>query len=179
MSLLDLAPIADLEANLKRRSAPQPVAEVAFLDSPLGPGLPWPERMNWRSTFPLPYPSRTVPAGFVMARLAPDPYMRVTLANWDIALLDTTTESRLNTSPHGLYAVTRGEDAVLRYIRPGARCFYLLADATWDQPGQWEQLRTPAAGLPNFVKGRVRWLGRERDRAAAHGGRFLYDAISS
>jgi hypothetical protein len=92
-----------------------------------------------------------------------------------------------------LYAVERNvvegtQEAVLRYMRPGARCFYLLTDDTWNQPGEWERLRIPAAELLQFVKARVRWLGRERDRDAARHlefqpaaqlGRFLYDPISS
>jgi len=183
MSLLDLAQIEDLEASLSRRKTPEPAPEVAFLESAIGPGIPWPARINWRRSFPLPYPSRTVPAELVMASLERDPSMLKTLAGWDIALLDTGVEQRAVLAPEGLYAVERNQESVLRYIRPGTRCFYLLTDDTWSRPGEWEQLRIPAAGLLRFVKARVRWLGRERDRdpaqAADQPGRFLYEAISS
>jgi transcriptional regulator with XRE-family HTH domain len=185
ISLPDLAPIGDLEASLKRRRAPAP--EVPFLESAIGPGMPWPGRINWRRTFPLPYQSRSLPAGLVMVRLARDPDMHATLAEWDVALLDTTEDRRSDLSPEGLYVVARDREAVLRYIRAGARCFYLPADATWGAPSLWEQLRIPADGLLELVKARVRWLGRERDRdlpqhlgqSAPQSGRFLYDPISS
>lgn len=173
ISLLDLAPVADLEANLKQRSAPDPAPEVAFLEAAIGPGMPWPLRVNWQKRFPLPYPSRSVPAELMMARLARDPFMDQTLAVFDIALLDTGAVSRTAISPEGLYVVARNDEAVLRYIRPGGRCFYLLTDVTWNQPGDWEQLRIRAARLPEFVKARVRWLGRERDRDLGQTGRFL------
>ena len=181
MSLVDLAPTPDLEASLKKRAAPEPVLEAAFLESAIGPGMPWPQRINWSSGFPLPFPARTVHSGFVMARLEPDPAMYETLADSDIALLDTNLTERAAISPQGLYVVARGEEAVLRYIRPGARCFYLVTDQTSDRPSEWEQLRLSADALLELVKARVRWMGREsdRDRPATQRGRFLYEAISS
>ncbi|MBZ5610256.1 MAG: helix-turn-helix domain-containing protein [Acidobacteriia bacterium] len=181
MSLPDLASTEDLEASLRRRSAPERVAEAAFLDSPIGPGTPWSAAVNWRRSFPLPFPAVAAPAGLVMARLAPDPYMYVTLAGCDIALLDTAERRRSELSPEGLYVVSRREEAVLRYIRSGARCYYLVTDATMDAPHQWEQLRTTTAELVESIKARIRWVGRERDRELPmrQRGRFLYDAISS
>jgi len=177
ISLLDLAPLAELEASLKRRRAPEAAPEVPFMESSIGPGKAWPARVNWQKSLPLPYPSRTVPEGLVMVRLAEDPNMRITLAGWDIALLDTATEQRSDISPEGLYVVVRGEQAVLRYIRAGARSLYLLTDANRDQPNEWEELRIRRVDLLEMVKGRIQWLGRERDLPQT--GRFLYAAISS
>lgn len=182
MSLLDLAPLPDLEASLRRRRALDPAPEIAFLESAVGPGLPWPAGVNWRRSFPFPYPSPIVPPNLVMVRLERDPSMRETLAQWDIALLDTSEEQRSAITPEGLYAVERDEESVLRYIRPGARCFYLVTDATRNQPSRWEELRIPADEFPEFVKARVLWLGRERDRDLPQqdqSGRFLYEAMSS
>ena len=109
--------------------------------------------------------------------------MSETLAKWDIALLDTALELRRAVSPEGLYAVAVDQEAVLRYIRPGARCFYLLTDATWDEPSQWDRRSIPPADLQELVKARVKWLGRERDRVLteylAQSGRFLDAPISS
>ncbi len=77
--------------------------------------------------------------------------------------------------------VSRRDEALLRYIRPGAGCYYLVTDVSLDSPRQWEQLRVSAAELSEYIKGRVRWLGRERDRDLPmhQRGRFLFDAISS
>jgi len=73
-----------------------------------------------------------------------------------------------------------GIEAVIRYIRAGANCYYLAADATLDAPLDWEALPVSASELAAAVKARVRWIGRERDRdEMLQRGRFLYDPISS
>lgn len=179
MSLLDLAPMGDLEATLRRRSAPERVAEVGFLESPIGSGTAWSAAVNWRRSFPLPFPSLVAPADLVMARLRADPLMSRTLAGSDIALVDTSERRRSEVSPEGLYVISRGDQTVLRYLRPGARFYYLVTDANMDEPAQWEAIS--AAELLESVKARVRWLGWERDRdlPMRQRGRFLYDAISS
>lgn len=164
ISLLDLASIEQVEANLKKRKPVRQDAEAPFLDSPVGPGMPWPQGINWRRSYPLPFPALTAQAGLQMAELANDPYMYETLAGSDIALLDTSERARSDISPYGLYAVSRGGETVLRYIRPGAEGFYLVTDATLDMPALWEKLPVPASKLAAIVKARVRWIGRERDR---------------
>jgi hypothetical protein len=150
------------------------VAEAPFLDSPIGPGLPWPRGINWRRSYPLPFPALTAQA-LVMAELATDPYMYETLAGSDIALLDTSERARSDTSPLGLYVVNRAGEAVLRHIRPAGQGFYLLTDATLETPGMWEKLGMPASELTAIVKARVAWIGRERDRHLPmhQRGRFL------
>ena len=86
----------------------------------------------------------------------------------------------LRISPQGLYVIERSGEAVLRYIRSGARCYYLVTDADLDSPTAWEPLALSTAQLSDAVKARVIWLGRERDRdALPQRGRFLYDPISS
>jgi len=180
LSLLDLAPIEEIEAQLQRRRTRERVAEVAFLAAPIGPGHPWPAGVNWRKSFPVPFPSSTVPAELAMARFVADPEMTATLAAYDIALLDTSEQRRSTVVPQGLYVVERGGEAVMRYIRWGARCYYLITDADMDHPTAWEQAAFSAPQFQAAVKARVFWLGHERDRdAPAQRGRFLYDPISS
>ncbi|HTA71329.1 MAG TPA: helix-turn-helix domain-containing protein [Bryobacteraceae bacterium] len=164
MSLLDLASVEEVEANLKKRKALGQVAEAAFLDSPIGPGMPWPEGINWRRSYPLPFPALAIQAGLIMAELANDPYMYETLAGSDIALLDTSARARSDISPVDLYVVSRGGEALVRHIRPGGEGFYLVTDATLDTPALWEKLAIPANEFAGIVKARVRWIGRERDR---------------
>jgi len=180
LSLLDLASIEEIEGQLQRRRARERVAEVAFLERPVGPGSPWLAGVNWRKSFPVPFPSVTVPDELVMAKLATDPAMIATLGSYDIALLDTSEQSRAAVSPQGLYVIERSGEAVLRYIRSGTRRYYLVTDADWDSPSAWEWLALSRAQLDAAVKARVIWLGRERDRdAQPQRGRFLYDPISS
>jgi len=164
MSLLDLASVEEVEANLKTRKAPGQVAQAAFLDSPIGPGMPWPEGINWRRSYPLPFPALAIQAGLIMAELANDPYMYETLAGSDIALLDTSARARSDISPVDLYVVSRGGEALVRHIRPGGEGFYLVTDVTLDTPALWEKLAIPANEFAGIVKARVRWIGRERDR---------------
>jgi hypothetical protein len=179
LSLLDLAPIEEIEAQLQRRRARERVAEIAFLATPIGLGKPWPSGVNWRKTFPVPFPSNAPPAELVMAKLTPDPAMN-RLAAYDIALLDISEQGRSAISPQGLYIVERNGEAVLRYIRSGSTRYYLIGDADMDRPASWEPLALSKGQLRAAVKGRVVWLGRERDRdALTQRGRFLDDPISS
>jgi len=175
LSMLDLAPVEEVEANLKKRIQPTRLADAPFLDSPIGPGIPWPEGTNWRRSYPLPFPALRAQPGLVMAELAVDPYMNETLAGPDIALLDTSDPARSDISPLGLYVVHRRGEAVIRHIRPSSRGFYLLTDSTLDTPALWEHLSVSAAEFTLMVKARVRWIGRERDRnrPTHQRGRFL------
>jgi len=180
LSLLDLAPLDEIEAQIRRRRMRDRVAEVVFLATPIGPGKPWPAEKNWHRSFPVPLPCAQVPAELVMAKLVADPAMIATVAPYDIALLDTSEQCRSTLSPQGLYVIERGGEALVRTIRSGARCHYLLTDADWDAPSAWEPLRLSTAQLGAAVKARVIWLGRERDRdALPQRGRFLEKPIAS
>jgi hypothetical protein len=179
LSLLDLATVEEIEVHLERRRTRGRVAEVAFTTAPIGPGRPWPTGVNRRRSFPVLFPSITVPAQMVMAELKADPAMLATLAPYDIALLDTSTRARCAITPQGLYVVERGGEAVLRYIRSGAHRHYLVTDVDLNQPTAWEPLALSVAQLGSAVKARVLWLGSERDRhALPQRDPFLYDPIS-
>jgi len=180
LSLLDLIPSGELEAHLLSHRALARYAEVPFLYRPIGPGMPWSDRLNLRKSFPLPFTSTHAPANLVMANLTTDSAMRSTLGTSDVALLDISP-SRLSTlSPQGLFVVDRGPDAVLRYIRPGTHLYYLASDATLGTPANWEPFPVSSSELLTAVKARVRWIGYELERdTASHRGRFLYDPISS
>jgi hypothetical protein len=134
--------------------------------------------VNWRKTFPAPFPSLTAPAELAMAKFGADPQMIETLSPYDVALLDTAEQGSF--SPQGLYVVERNGEAVMRYIRSGAERHYLITDAELNNPRAWEALRLAPLEFHALVKARVIWLGREQDRdALAQRGRFLYDPISS
>ena len=180
LSLLDLASLEALETNLKQRKSEDPVPEMGFLDAPIGPGMPWPSGMNPRQRYPLPFHAQLTPAGIVAARWVQDLSMHATLGRFDIAVLDTSLNARSDISPEGLYIVVRNGEAVFRYMRPGADGCYLITDTSKDFPALWERVSVSANELSNFIKARVLWLGRERDRHLGPGqsGRFLCEAIS-
>ena len=163
LSLLDLAPMGDLEANLESRRRIKAVPEVPFLDGFIGPGNPWPTGINWMRSYPLPMPAWSSRTGLVMADLAQDPDMHQLLAAADVALLDTSAEARSESSPPGLFVIARAENAVIRYVRPGARGFYLVADAAFNNPVRWEYLSISPGDFARLIRARVRWLGRLPD----------------
>ena len=175
LSLLDLASMEEIEAQLQRRRSRQRVSEVAFLAAPIGPGQSWPDTVNWRNSFPLPFPSAVVPAGLVMAKLVADRAMDLTLGSYDVALLNIS-ERRPLLFPRSLYVIERNGEALLRFIRSGARCHYLVTDADFDNPSVWEPIQLSS----DTVKARVVWMGREREwDLQPQRGRFLDDPISS
>jgi hypothetical protein len=159
----------------------EPVFEVPILDRPIGPGIPWPARIDPGQRVRTSVPTGAGLPGLVMARLAPDPQMGVTLTGYDMAILDTSERQRARPSPEGLYAVERRGEVVLRYLRPGSRCYYLVTDMTLENPAQWEHLSISRTELSALIKARVLWLGREKDRKLpmSQRGRFLYEVISS
>ena len=175
MSLLDLASIEEIEANLKKRAQQPAAPEIPFLDRPIGPGMPWPAGINWRRSFPPPFPSWTFSIGFVMAELTPDPQMSETLAGVDIAVLDASDRARSEISPLAVYVVRRAGESIVRHIRPAASGYYLVSDATLGKPAEWERVEISGNVLPGPVAARVRWVGRERDRRLPlnQRGRFL------
>ncbi len=177
MSLLDLVPVEDLEANLEQRQAQEPAPEMGFLAGRIGPGMPWPTRISIHERFPLPFRAQLTPAGIVAARWVHELSMHMTLSPFDIAVLDTSADARAEISPGGLYVVDRNGEAVFRYMRPGARGCYLITDTAMDLPELWVQVDM---GLAHLVRARVVWLGRERDRELLPGqaGRFLVGPIS-
>lgn len=180
MSLLDLAALEDLEASLERRRARERTVEAQVLAGPIGPGTPWPQSMERRKRFELPFAALVAPSELVFVKLSADPDMRGVIEEADVALVDISEKRRREIEPSGIYVVSAGGEAVLRYIRHGRRCYYLASAANLNEPVQWRELRVTPSELHEVVKARVRWLGRERDRSLplTQRGRFLYDPIS-
>jgi hypothetical protein len=179
MSLLDLAAVEDLEANLIERKLHDMVPEMGFLDAAIGPGRRWPRGINSRERYPLPFRARLTPEGVVAARWVQDLTMYETLKGFDIAVLDMSVKARSEISPQGLYVVERRGEAVFRYMRPGAHGWYLMTDRSKHFPAMWERVSMTNSKVPGLVKARVLWLGRERDRhLAGASGWFLGEPSS-
>lgn len=179
LSLLDLVPADEIEAQLQHRAQDRP-AVVPFLEERVGPGESWPSPANTHGTFPAPFPFFALPAEWMMVRLASDPTMTMTLSTFDIALVDISPQDRGAISPHGIYIVERNGEALIRYIRGGAKHYYLVTDAEMDHPTAWEPLPVSDSQLAIALKARLIWLGYECDRdTVPQRGRLLYDPISS
>jgi transcriptional regulator with XRE-family HTH domain len=180
ISLLDLAAVEELEANLERRRVRERTAEAPILSGPIGPGARWPAGIDRRRRFPLPFSALAAPPELVIARLSDDPEMHGVVGGADLALLDVSVGRRGDLAPEGVFVVDVGGEALLRYVRPGTHRNYLATAENLNIPLRWRELRLTPAELREVVKARVRWLGRERDRnlPLAQRGGFLYDPIS-
>jgi len=137
--------------------------ELPLLDSPIGPGLPWPASLGSRQEFSLPTDLQNSPADLVLVRLTFDPRMAGSLTGNDLAALDTSWRFRTNLAPDGLYVILNKGEAVLRQVRYGARCLYLVAADNVNRPLDWEALPLTAASIADAVKAKVVWIGREQD----------------
>lgn len=167
LSVLDLCTAPELRAHLERLSTvPQPVFDLAFLSSPVGPGQPWSDTLNSEDRMTIPCTVEKIGQKLALARLRPDPDMRESTQADSFAVLDLS--ERDGYSPDVLYVVDRGHDAVLRRIRPGLGKVYLVPDNEVDCPGLWEPIAAPR-GPASVVRARVCRFGKlvEREEIAA------------
>ncbi len=109
----------------------------------------------------LPFPVSTSRGSTVLGRFLRDPRMRVTLANTDIALVDTSIAARSADCPSCLYVVSTGKDTVIRWIRGGANRLYLVDERTLNQPLEWDTLPMDGDRRIDAIKGSIVWLGTE------------------
>jgi hypothetical protein len=171
----------ELEAEVIGRSRPHHVFELGLLPEPIGPGMPWPEAATASRNFTLPLDLENSAVDLVLARLIFDQRMAAGLSGFDLAALDTSAHLRGDLVPDGIYVVARRGEAILRYLRQGAQCVYLISADNVDHPNWWEAAPLPLPGILELVKARVVWVGREEDidLPAHQRGRFLADATSS
>ena len=176
-SIADLCTKSELENALARKGMVAPRSELAFLSTPIGPGIPWTGSSNPADTFPV--PAALFSSESVVARLGKDSDIKRTLAGADMAAIDRAPEARRLPVPEGLYVVSRMKEAVLRFVRPGKGRIYLPSDDSFDRPALWEVLELDGRSHLDIIQGRVTWLGREADRNAPdQRGRVLSDATS-
>lgn len=180
LTLLDLCPEEELRAQLNWRSGLHQMVKMAVLESAIGPKRPWPAGISGRQQYPVPAAVISQPDDLVLARLMPDERMSSLLSNYDLAILDTSEPARTKLSPSDVYAVERQGEVILRYVRYGGRCLYLLDGKSLNLPARWEALQLPDRGVAGLVRARVIWVGRESNRRLPphQRGRFLTDATS-
>jgi transcriptional regulator with XRE-family HTH domain len=156
LSLLDLFTEAELASHLKKRHAPsEPVAELPFLASPVGPGLPWSSAIDHTRTMAVPCRAIGPHHTAVVVSLAPDPEMGFPADDMNLGALALWDRPH-SFCAHGLYIVDRGDDAVVRRIRRGRRHHYLVSDRNVDSPSEWE----PIAAADRHTRGEIVWLGK-------------------
>lgn len=160
-SALDVCTPEELREQLQQRSSMyQPTFELPFLLSGIGPGECWGSAVDLHDRNPVPCYVRNTGEQLVLARLGPDLKMKDSIAGNNIAAVDL---SELDIyCPDSIYVVDRGQDVMLRRIRPGRANIYLAADTDLEHPARWE----PVAVDSVIVRARVCWLGVETPRAA-------------
>ncbi|MDQ6758687.1 MAG: helix-turn-helix domain-containing protein [Acidobacteriota bacterium] len=158
LTIFDICTPAELYTHLAHSSVlTRPSFHLPFLKAQIGPGIPWSGEVDPQDRHPVPCFLAGAGSNLVLARLAQDGEMDDSLANSDIVLFDLAPSQP---SPDALYLVDRGQDTIIRRVRPGAHKLYLAADANLDRPESWEALTPPFS--PGVVRGRVRWLGKEQ-----------------
>lgn len=172
-SLLDLFQEDELRsylANGVRR-------EVAFSEFPLcltalGPGRPWAAGEVGPERYPVPCSLLPSKSRLALVRLEPDAHMQHTLGTVSVAALELTAEFPL--CPSALYAVDRGCDVVIRFLRRGSDRFYLVSDRNRIDPLRWEFVAVMDTLGRSPIRGRVVWMNEEEPS-----GQLLAAATSS
>ena len=180
LTLLDLCKEEELRAQLNWRCGLHPMIHLAVLESAIGPKMPWPAGFSGRQRYPVPDALKSPPDDLVLARLTPDERMSSLLSNYDLAILDISERARTTLSPSDVYAVERRGEVILRYVRYGGHCLYLLDGQSLNFPARWEPVQPPDRGVTGLVRARVIWVGHESNRRLPphQRGCFLTDATS-
>lgn len=145
LSVLDLVESDELRRVLYCRARDgEPAVEVPVLRDRLGPGLRWPDRSSpfelvrvpVRVTAHVPHP--------LVVRLADDPAMAPYLRPGELILLDDSTEGLATRDPDALFAVEHEGATLIRWLRRGRDCLYLVTLAFRDQPRDWKRVTNAA-----------------------------------
>lgn len=160
-SLLDLYADCELKTNLYERVLPEARGQfVPIFKNPIGAGSEW-TTAEKPGRYRTPCAVPAIPECLFFARLKMDTRMPAVLCDSDIALLDTSICARLEDCPSAIFALRRGPDTSLRWIRGGFRNLYIADEWSLDRPLEWERLAMREEQRLEFVKARVLWLGSE------------------
>ena len=159
-SILDLYPQVISASDLGSPVSPLHHHEFPVLKRAIGPGQPWMGVLDgYRCLFP--FPVSTLRGSAVLGRFLRDPRMPATLANADIALVDTSIDARSADCPSSLYVVSTGPDTVIRWIRGGANRLYLVDERNYNRPLEWDTVPMDGGQRIEAIKGSIVWLGTE------------------
>lgn len=156
IGICDLFEASELSDAATARAADQEGRiDAPVLVDRLGPGLPWPSEVSLFERFPVPL---RVAAGIhnpVVVRIANDARMFGVLNTGALALLDGAKPRRRAPDAASLWAICRGGEGIIRWVRQGRAGLYLAAADCLDRPSRWEYVRIPARDLPEIVRARV------------------------
>lgn len=178
-NLLHFCTAAEMEASSAYLiAARKPMVDVPLYLSRIGPGCPWQATLNRQDRRSIPCDTIGSFQHVALARLSPDPAMNHSLQNYNLALL--TQDDYLSPKSDGLYAIARGQEAVIRRIRHGGRRVYLVTDRARNRPLLWEAVPLNNRALVAAIIGRVIWMGSDEFRHPARSASiYLPDEATS
>src|SRR3954447_20845876 len=129
LSLFDLLDPdhAAQQVNLNSLPASQH-SRVQVLEGRLGPGFPWPTRINSSERFPISYSKLAGMIHPVVVRTGADDSMEPVFAADDVALLDQAPVARSEIHADSLYVLKRGNHGMIRRLRLVANSLYIVAE---------------------------------------------------
>ena len=161
ISIVDLLDADELRRALYVRAREgEHSVEIPVLKERLGPGLPWPEQVSPFERVKVPVRNLSRIQHPVVARLSEDPAMLPALNSGDLVLLDTSEEGRLSRDPEALFAVSRGAQACVRWLRSGRRRHYLVSAPHRERPRDWEPVEESRIELVRARAIPLRWMHR-------------------
>ena len=159
ITVYDLPERDELEEAVARRAAAEEArVDVAVFADRLGPGLPWPSEISVFERFAAPCRLAAGVHRPIVARLSHDSRMAGCLASGNLVLLDAAEGPRRDPDATSLWAIARGGEAIVRWLRRGRSGLYLAAADCLDAPHRWEHVRIPASEVPVLVRARVTLL---------------------
>lgn len=179
-SLLDLFEESEIRNHLARGVRPRCAwTDLPWHDRVLGPGVEKGVDGVRQERYPVPRSLLASPSRVVLVRLKHDAGMQETLGNCNVGVLELPDDAPVYAS--SLYAVDRGQDTVIRRVRQGASCLYLICDIDASNPLRWEAIPPRDALGRAAIRGRLVWLGEETYKKPARReyGQVFHEATSS
>ncbi len=183
LSVLDLLEAEELASRFRAERGEDRYGEVAMLEGRIGPRFPVPTVASAVERYPClrEHLAQIVEPRF--GQLASDARMRPMLDADDLVLLDYSEFRRTHLEAEGLYLVDRQGEGMIRKLRLGVRCLYLVTVEASGCPETWEQVGLVGQHLLEVVRARVAWVIRRLEfhplpgREAGSGGAAMRGPI--
>jgi hypothetical protein len=158
ITLLDLIDRETLTLYLQTRTMAPGTAWVRVLDTPLGPGHPWPNRATRSERFAISPADLTRMAHPIAARLGEEPRMKLVFSAGEWVILDQSVPARREPTPDGYYLVRVGGEPLVRHVRLLEKRLYLVTEDALRNPAEWQRVDTANADVSHIIRARIRFV---------------------
>lgn len=164
LTVLDLVPSTPaIETARKEETDHRFFSYISVLESRLGPGYPWPEKVLKYERFSITPSTLATIVSPVAVQLADDLNMLPVFSGADMALLDQSRHARTNVDDNGLYVVRKGRSGLVRRLRKQDRHVFIASQDMIHRPERWELLPSEAHEFLQIVRARATLLARDYD----------------